>query len=198
MTRPYLVDEALALAARQKRKELAALIGVLSTRRLGAVLEIGTLAGGTLHVWCQLASEDATIVSVDLPGGPFGGGYDVSEIPRLQALAKPGQRLHLVRRDSHDPSTRALVEDLLAGRMLDFLFIDGDHTYDGVRSDFELYAELVQPGSLIAFHDILPHPPEKGVDVERFWRELAAARPHLELVERRPDKPWGGIGVIEA
>jgi hypothetical protein len=44
-------------------------------------LEIGTARGGTLFFLTRLASPHATIVSVDLPGGPFGGGY-----PRRRAL----------------------------------------------------------------------------------------------------------------
>jgi hypothetical protein len=33
------------------------------------------------------------------------------------------------------------------------LFIDGDHRYEGVRRDFEMYSPLVGAGGLIAFHD---------------------------------------------
>ena len=40
-----------------------------------AVLEIGTARGGTLYLWTQAATDDAVIVSIDLPGGPFGGAY---------------------------------------------------------------------------------------------------------------------------
>jgi len=42
----------------------------------------------------------------------------------------------------------------------DFLFIDGDHTYEGVEGDFEMYSPLVRRGGIIAFHDIVPGPPE--------------------------------------
>jgi predicted O-methyltransferase YrrM len=41
---------------------------------------------------------------------------------------------------------------------LDFLFIDGDHTYKGVKEDFEMYSPLVRKGGVIAFHDITKHP----------------------------------------
>ena len=41
-----------------------------------------------------------------------------------------------------------------AGRpLLDFLFIDGDHTAQGVYRDLELWAPVVKPGGLIAGHD---------------------------------------------
>ena len=34
-----------------------------------------------------------------------------------------------------------------------FLFIDGDHTYPGVRSDFELWKPHLLPGAIVAFDD---------------------------------------------
>jgi len=36
---------------------------------------------------------------------------------------------------------------------LDLLFIDGDHSYDGVKSDWEAYKQLLRPGSIVVFHD---------------------------------------------
>lgn len=42
---------------------------------------------------------------------------------------------------------------------LDVLYIDGDHTYEGVKADYELHAPMVKPGGVIFFHDpaIWPH-----------------------------------------
>jgi len=67
------------------------------------VLEIGTVTGGTLFLFYRLASEDATIISIDPPSGPFGGGYRKWRIPVYVSFAKKSQMLHLVRADSHDP-----------------------------------------------------------------------------------------------
>lgn len=36
---------------------------------------------------------------------------------------------------------------------IDFLFIDGDHNYEGVKQDWDLYSKLLLPGSIVAFHD---------------------------------------------
>lgn len=36
---------------------------------------------------------------------------------------------------------------------IDFLFIDGDHHYQGVKTDWELYSPLLKSGSIIALHD---------------------------------------------
>ena len=81
------------------------------------------------------------------------------------------------------------------GRKLDFLFIDGDHRYEGVRRDFEMYGPLVRRGGIIAFHAIVPGPPENVGGVPRFWREIKNRYKYLEIV-----KDWNqggyGIGVI--
>lgn len=38
-------------------------------------------------------------------------------------------------------------------RNIDFLFIDGDHNYEGVKKDWNLYSSLFKKGTIIAFHD---------------------------------------------
>ena len=48
----------------------------------------------------------------------------------------------------------------LEGRQVDVLFIDGDHAYDGVKRDYEMYGSLVRDGGVIAFHDIVPPNPK--------------------------------------
>lgn len=39
---------------------------------------------------------------------------------------------------------------------LDFLFIDGDHTIEGCRYDYETFAPALKPGGWLAFHDYRP------------------------------------------
>jgi hypothetical protein len=36
---------------------------------------------------------------------------------------------------------------------IDFLFIDGDHSYEGVKKDFELYSKLLTDKGIIVIHD---------------------------------------------
>jgi predicted O-methyltransferase YrrM len=45
----------------------------------------------------------------------------------------------------------------LAGRFnarVDFLFIDGDHSYEGVRADVDSWFPKLKPGALVLFHDV--------------------------------------------
>jgi hypothetical protein len=74
------------------------------------------------------------------------------------------------------------------------LFIDGDHSYEGVRRDFELYSHLVKDKGIIAFHDIVVHPPETGCEVSRLWNELKKRSQYSEIINDRKQR-WGGIGV---
>jgi hypothetical protein len=45
---------------------------------------------------------------------------------------------------------------------IDILHIDGDHTYEGVSKDFEMWSQAVRPGGVILFHDINAHAASVG------------------------------------
>lgn len=51
------------------------------------------------------------------------------------------------------------------------LFIDGDHSYESARTDFEAWAPFVVDQGLIAFHDV-----DNAPGVTRFYRELLTER----------------------
>jgi predicted O-methyltransferase YrrM len=189
------------LPAGQVRAEVLGLLRVLATERPTRLLEIGTAGGGTLYLLAQVAHRSATIVSVDLPHGEFGGGYPSWKIPLYRGFVRRTQTLRLIRADSHAPATLARARAALRGEPLDFLLVDGDHTYEGVRQDFEQYGPLVRPGGLIAFHDIATPgvlrqggPNLLAGDVPRFWQELRGRYATDELLA----SPEGffGIGLL--
>src|SRR5581483_9695603 len=179
----------------QKRAEIRELFCRVSALRPRRALEIGTNNGGSLFMFCRAAASDATLVSIDLPGGRFGGGYPVIRVPYYLAFAGARQRVRLIRADSHTPVALAAARRAARGGWFDFLFIDGDHSYAGVKQDFEMYGPLVRPGGLIAFHDILPAPPELGGGVPQFWSDIRERYPTEELVEDRTQGMMG-IGLV--
>lgn len=190
----------LLLAPMQVREEVEQLAKLVASRRPRTVLEIGTARGGTLALWTRAASRDATIITIDLPGGLFGGGYGVGRVALYKSLRLGRQEIVLLRRDSHDPQTLAIVKKVLRGRRVEFMFIDGDHSYEGVRMDYRMYSGLLAQGALLAFHDIVPGPSHLVGGVPRFWKELKAAlEPPCRVYEFVRD--WGqggfGIGVVE-
>ena len=73
---------------------------------------------------------------------------------------------------------------------VDFLFIDADHSYEGVKKDFEMYSLLVRKGGIIAFHDIIPSGYPK---VYKFWNEVKYE--YLEIIKDRNQNCYG-IGII--
>jgi cephalosporin hydroxylase len=194
-----LAREAQRRGAMQKLRELAPLIGLLRRRAPRVVVEIGTARGGTFYAWCQAADPKALLVSIDLSGGRFGGGYTRDDVSTFRAYGRPDQRLHFIRADSHRNETRQALEQILAGAKIDFLMIDGDHTYEGVRRDFEMYAPLVGAGNPIAFHDTLSHQEGSSSEVDRFWSEIRGAYRHTEFLDLGSDPlgpQYGGIGVL--
>lgn len=184
------------IAPRQNPVEIESLYERVYALQPRRVLEIGTARGGTLYLWTQAATPDAQLISVDLPGGEFGGAYPPCRVPFYQQFARSKQSLHLLRADSHAPATRAQVAELLHGQPFDFAFIDGDHTYEGVKQDFEMYGALVRPGGLVAFHDILPRPDMPSIQVDRFWNELKAGRETVEFIGPVESGRRIGIGLV--
>jgi len=194
----------IKIAPLQSRWEFRQLLVEVARVRPATMLEIGTAKGGSLLAFTRLCTPDAHIVSIDLPRGPFGGGYPLWKVPLYKAFARRGQRLDLVRGDSHSAHTFAHVQSLLGGRKLDFLFIDGDHRYEGVQSDFETYKSLMRPGGIIALHDIAaPHPDRPLMngnnpgDVPRFWADLTSETPGETFVDPQGQGCFG-IGLIRA
>jgi predicted O-methyltransferase YrrM len=160
------------------------------------VLEIGTAKGGTFFLLSRAAAGDALVISLDLPGGKFGGGYPNWKTRVYRRLLRPGQSACFIRGDSHTAASRERVLKALKGNGLDLLFIDGDHTYEGVKTDWQLYANLVRPGGLVIMHDIASHTAESGCLVKEFWAEIKNHFSYEEIIED-PLKGWGGIGILQ-
>ncbi|MEW6417750.1 MAG: class I SAM-dependent methyltransferase [Nitrospirota bacterium] len=194
-----LAKIAVKKGAIQKVSEFSPLVSLLKRRKLKTIVEIGTARGGTFYVWCKIAEPDATIVSIDLPGGPFGGGYSVKDIKKFRKYKRKNQRLYFLRKDSQNRATKEELIKILKGRKIDFLFIDGDHRFSGVKKDWELYSPLVKNNGLIVFHDILPHPKVPECKVDKLYNNIKINYKHIEFIDRYDDRgwgQWGGIGVI--
>ncbi|MEM3393777.1 MAG: class I SAM-dependent methyltransferase, partial [Candidatus Methanomethylicia archaeon] len=178
----------------QDKKEFLELLKIVKKTSPKNILEIGTAMGGSLFLFTRVAPKNSKIISIDLPGGPYGGGYPKWKIPIYKSFLKNGQKIFLIRSDSHKKSTYKKVKKILKGNYIDFLFIDGDHTYEGVKKDFLMYRKLVKKG-IIAFHDISEHDPDKKCYVKKFWDEIKYQYKYKEIINNSLKK-WGGIGII--
>jgi predicted O-methyltransferase YrrM len=178
----------------QVPSEILHLVALVERARPKVVVEIGTASGGVLCLLARAAPEDATIISVDIPEDR--GGYPHWRQRLYRAFGRGRQSMYLVKGDSHMGSTLTRVKEILSGKAIDFLFVDGDHTYVGVRQDFNMYGPLVRKDGLVAFHDVAFHPyAGPACEVDRFWNEIKAAYEHEEFIEN-PKQGWAGIGVL--
>lgn len=183
----------LSIRPIQIKEEITKLLKILEIKKPRRILEIGTSGGGTLFLLSRVSSSDALIVSMNIPTDGFGGGgYPRWRLPLYRSFAKNNQRLIFIRENSHTLTSFQKIKELLQGNQLDFLLIDGDHTYEGVKLDFEMYSGLVARDGVIAFHDIVTGPEKDVGGVPRFWKEIKLGYKHSEIV-----KNWeqGGCGI---
>lgn len=185
-----------ALFANQKPAEIVPFLEFVRERAPEAVLEIGVAGGGTNLLLSHAHPSIGFVGAIDL--------Y-VRNKEKLSYFAPKGQkRLHLDA-CSYDPKTVREVARALDGRKLDLLFIDGDHTYDGARRDFEAYAPFVRSGGIIALHDIVPDEVTRSGtftgnwvgEVPELWQDLSRAYPRCRTFVADPEQDGYGIGVIE-
>lgn len=147
------------------------------------ILEIGTWEGGTLYHWIKNAPDGAKIVSIDNQH-MSSSLYDEWADNRVDVKWFKGDS------KSWDAKEFAKKE-----YPYDFIFIDADHSYEGVKSDWEHYRYLINKGGVIAFHDILPHPPYAGqpVEVDKLWAEIKNKYDTAEIINK---KGGDGIGIV--
>ena len=169
----------------ENKAEYAELANIVAEINPKTVLEIGTARGGSLFLWAQCLDSLEKICSIDL-----GSHIDYFEERTRLFDQFADVEMDFVIADSHSSNTREVVERKF-DKKVDFLMIDGDHSYEGVKSDFEMYRDLVSNNGLIAFHDIVN---EEWPGVGRFWREI---KPQFETTEIISDPERIGIGVVE-
>jgi len=191
----FLFNNNLTIRPAQIKYELKELLELLILNNPKYVLEIGTYNGGTLFTFSQISNKKSTIISLDLPNGKYGGGYPNWKKKIYKAFILKTQKIHLIRKNSHLKESYLEVKSILKNKKLDFLFIDGDHTYDGVKKDFKLYSTFVKKGGIIALHDIVVHPPKLNCHVNEFWKELKNKYKYKEIIKNK-NQGWGGIGII--
>jgi cephalosporin hydroxylase len=188
-----ILDKAYSLYMPQHKDEIKALALFVHQLNPKIVVEIGTKFGGTFMIWNEVTN--ARTISVDLVEGIHGGVTRESTDKRnLNFKDWYGDRCTFIEGNSHDQSTYDALLKHLNGNQIDFLFIDGDHTYEGVKQDYEMYSPLVKKGGHVAFHDIndTEYHRDRNVFVEQLWSELEG-----DKIEFNVNEEWGGIGVIK-
>jgi predicted O-methyltransferase YrrM len=121
---------------------------------VNSFLEIGAAAGGNAFLFNYFFTLDR-LVLIDNNKHPKHNlrPHVLRDVPHDEFIG-----------DSHSKEAVEFVENLGVG--YDILFIDGDHTYEGVKKDIKLYAKFVNYQGFIIFHDTVACPGIKDYMVD--------------------------------
>lgn len=167
--------------------ERAALEGIVAQLRPRLAIEIGTATGGSLK---RLAAHSDEVHSFDLVA------------PGAEVAALENVSFHTG--DSHELLPQTLAELAAAGRSVDFVLVDGDHTAEGVRRDLEdlLASDAIQR-TVIVLHDTTNDLVRRGIDEVRLEKhpkvalvELDCVAGHLSRRDPYRLQLWGGLGLV--
>lgn len=177
----------------QKEYEIGQLVRLYYEIEPEQVVEIGTQHGYSLRYWLKYAQPGATIIAID-----WWNKSEMPEDPRptWESWVPEGVNFHSIIGDSHQEDTKTQLLNYVDE--IDFLFIDGDHTYEGVMQDFEMYGPLVRQGGIIAFHDLITPEFSPHIGVGKLWKEIQRAGYMTVEIFAQPEgeQKWGGIGVM--
>lgn len=160
---PSLIDKNTTIQVYEEIFQLGCFLNVLKPNN---ILEIGA-RGGTFLLFNKLSTGFKIAVDLD------------TSFNESIYMSMFGENFHFINRNSQDEQTFQIIKEICP--QFDFIFIDGDHSYEGVKRDFDLYKKLLSPRGYIAFHDIDPNhvflnsyldgEPKTG-KVRKFWQEL--------------------------
>ncbi len=153
---------------------------------VGAIVEIGSFKGRST-CWLAYGAKSAgreTVTAID----PFTGSPEHQPGEELSDpdLAESGSTFPVFEKNLRKMALDDYVKPIVAtsadaakdwDQPIRLLFIDGDHSYEGSKLDFEVWSPHVVPGGLIALHDV-----GHWDGVTRFYQELLAETTEYEQV----------------
>jgi len=161
---------------------------IVATCRPRVIVELGTHHGVSYAAFCEAVAQygvAARCYAVDTwRGDEHAGRYGDDVYDGLR-------RFHDARYAGFSELLRCTFDQALphfADNSIDLLHIDGFHTYDAVRGDFEAWRPKLSDRAVVLFHDTNEHRGDFGV--WRLWQELLAAHPGFEFLHSR------GLGVL--
>lgn len=179
----------------QVKEETVQLMDLLAKEKIKNFMEVGIADGMTFYLWSALSEDSALKVGIDFPNGGWGIRRSYTEMAAVkQRLLSISPNTYILFGNSHDKNVKDWAEKTIGDEKLDFLFIDGDHSYEGAKQDYDFYSKFVKKGGLIALHDIKNTKTHKdtGCFVWKLWNELSGDK--IEFLSDSSE--FAGIGVI--
>jgi len=163
-----------------QRLDETALLWRATKKTGGRILEVGRAGGGST-VAILGASEGREVISIDRYP------QHAEIVDQIFDREDIKSRLTLLTRSSRDE---------IDPDELGMLFVDGDHTYEGVCHDIAYFWNKLKPvdgkPALAVFHDAAENPIAHVPDVARACNELVAEKNVAKVVES-----WGSMLLLE-
>ena len=138
-----------------------------------SIVELGTYNGVSYSAFCQAVktlSLSTSCFAIDTwKGDEHAGFYDEGVYREFAAF-------HDQRYAAFSRLVRSTFDEALThfgDGSIDLLHIDGLHTYEAVRHDFENWFPKLSANAVVLFHDINVR--ENNFGVSKFWDELSSA-----------------------
>ena len=161
---------------------------LMGAHRPTVLVELGTHWGFSYYAFCQSARKHGLSTkchAVDTWQGDEHAGQYGEEV--YAALFAYNQQQYPAVSTLHRETFDAAAQGLADGSV-DLLHIDGLHTYEAVKHDFETWLPKLSPHAVVLFHDTNVF--DRNFGVWRLWQELQAKYPNFEF------KHGHGLGVL--
>ena len=143
---------------------------IISQKKPQIFVELGTHSGNSYAAFCQAVQDfglNTRCYAVDTwKGDAHTGAYT----DRVYDLLKKCNDINFAKFSTLLRKTFDEALDDFGDKTVDLLHIDGFHTYNAVKHDFDTWLPKLAPGAVVLFHDTCVYKDDFGV--YKFWEEL--------------------------